>query len=334
MRTLFALLTCLSIINLALADDDDDVKPSKPASNSDTSKLQLASATEKLAGIKTQALQATQQQAEFTAFGKVMNLEPLLQLRQQYLAANAQQQSAKARYTEAQLNLTRTQNLHSQDIVSSRRLQEQQAQSLADRANLDASAYQQQTLLENSKLEWGNTLSTWFTTSNHPQAEQFLKHSAQLIQITLPANSELGQGVSQIVIDAHGQRQNAIAATLISASPHIDPLTQGQRYFFKTQAKSLPYGSHITAWIAGHGKPTNGVLIPASAIVRQTGQSFVFIKTADGQFNRRPLPQLLNTPQGYLALDNVQVGEQVVISGAQTLLSEQLKSQIPDEDDD
>ena len=96
----------------------------------------------------------------------------------------------------------------------------------------------------------------------------------------------------------------------------------------------MPYGSHITAWIAGHGKPTNGVLIPASAIVRQTGQSFVFIKTADGQFNRRPLPQLLNTPQGYLALDNVQVGEQVVISGAQTLLSEQLKSQIPDEDDD
>jgi multidrug resistance efflux pump len=160
MRTLFALLTCLSIINLALADDDDDdVKPSK--ANNDASKLQLASPTEKLAGIKTQALQAAQQQAEFSAFGKVVSLEPLLQLRQQYLAANAQQQSAKARYTEAQLNLTRTQNLHSQDIVSSRRLQEQQAQSLADRANLDASAYQQQTLLENSKLEWGSTLSSW-----------------------------------------------------------------------------------------------------------------------------------------------------------------------------
>ena len=334
MRTLFALLTCLSIIHLAIADDDDEVKPSKPISNSDASTLQLASTTEQLAGIKTQALQAAQQPAELTAFGKVVNLKPLLQLRQQYLAANAQQQSAKARYTEAQLNLTRTQNLHSQDIVSSRRLQEQQAQAQADRANLDASAYQQQTLLENSKLEWGNTLSAWFTTINHPQAEQFLKHSAQLIQITLPANSELGEGVGQIFIDAHGQRQNAIPATLISASPHIDPLTQGQRYFFKTQAKSLPYGSHITAWIAGNGKPTNGVLIPASAIVRQMGQSFVFIKTADGQFNRRPLPQLINTPQGYLALDSVQVGEHVVISGAQTLLSEQLKSQIPDEDDD
>jgi hypothetical protein len=43
---------------------------------------------------------------------------------------------------------------------------------------------------------------------------------------------------------------------------------------------------------------------------------------------------LLNTPQGYLALDNVQSGEEVVITGAQTLLSQQLKSQIPDEDDD
>lgn len=333
MRTLFALLTCLSIINLAIAADDDDVKPGTPSASHDTSKLQLASSTEKLAGIKTQTLQAAQQQAEFVAYGKVVNLEPLLQLRQQYLAANAQQQSAKARYTEAQLNLTRTQNLHSQDIVSSRRLQEQQAQAQADRANLDSSLYQQQTLLENSKLEWGNTLSAWFTSNNHPQAEQFLKHSAQLLQITLPANSELDPNVSQIFIDAHGQRQNAIPASLISASPHIDPLTQGRRYFFKTQAKSLPYGSHISAWIAGNGKPTNGVLIPAAAIVRQMGQSFVFIKTSDGQFNRRPLPQLLNTAQGYLALDNVQVGEEVVISGAQTLLSEQLKSQIPDEDD-
>lgn len=334
MRTLFALLSCVCFLNPALADDDD-IPPQKPAAKTAPSPANSENTIEQLAGIKTQTLTASTESAEFISYGKVLNLDALLQLRQQYLAAITQQSSAKARHNEAHLNLARTENLHQQSIVSNRRLQEQQALAQADKALLDASTYQQQTLLNNCRLDWGETLSAWFCSTNHPETAAFLNHQAQLVQITLPANHQLPSQVKQIWIDAHGQRQTAIVASLISASPQIDTVSQGQNYFFKIQNRRIPYGSHLTAWIpTGDHPTTTAVEIPASAIVRHLGQNQVFIKDKNGHFQRISLNQLSKTATGYLTTDGVQAGDQIVVTGAQTLLSQELKAQIPDEDDD
>lgn len=286
------------------------------------------------AGIKTQRLQATTQQSELTARGLVSNLEPLLMLRQQYLSAQAQQDSAQARYQEANLNLSRTQNLYQQDIVSTRRLQEQQAQWQNDKANLAASSYQQQTIMAASRLQWGDKLTTWFTQNNNQQAEQFLNHSAQLLQITLPANTHLPDGLQTIAVDAHGRREQAITATLISAAPQVDPITQGERYFFKSEGQKLAYGAHIQAWIPLGTEKNSGVIIPETAVVWHLGQAFVFIKAEDGTFKRRLLPALNQSETGYFVSSGFTPAEEIVTTGAQTLLSQELKDLIPNEDND
>lgn len=333
MRTLIALLSCVCLLNPALADDDDSPSQ-KPVSKTTTSSANSKATLEQRAGIKTETVMASSESAEFISYGKVLNLDALLQLRQQYLAAITQQSSAKARHTEANLNLARTENLHQQAIVSSRRLQEQQALARADKAQLDASTYQQQTLINNCRLDWGETLSAWFCSANHPETAAFLNHQAQLVQITLPANRQLPSQVKQIWIDEHGQRQKAIVANLISASPQIDPISQGQNYFFKIQNRRIPYGSHLSAWIPTGDQENSAVAIPASAIVRHLGQNQVFIKDNNGHFQRVSLNKLIKTATGYVATDGVQAGDQIVVTGAQTLLSEELKAQIPDEDDD
>jgi len=332
------LIACLSS-HLAYAVPDDDDKPQASAGKTeavpgDSANIRLDPKAQQLAGIKTQRLQAVQQQPEFTAYGTALGLERLLQLRQQYLAAHAQQDSAKAKYTEAHLNLTRTQNLHTQDIVSTRRLQEQQAQWQADKANLDASGYQQQSILAASRLEWGNTLTEWFVQTQGKAAEPFMARASQLLQITLPANTSLSPDIRGIYIDERGQRHTAVKATLISAAPQVDPISQGERYFFKTEGRRMPFGAHVTAWIAADGQQTTGVVIPESALVRHMGQAFVFIKTADDEFSRRALPQFTPGKHGYFATGSLQPGDEIVTTGAQTLLSQQLKNLIPSEDDD
>ncbi|WP_415879159.1 efflux RND transporter periplasmic adaptor subunit [Methylomonas sp. TEB] len=322
----------------AKADDDDaptrTAQPKPAGSNVAPDVLQLDSAAQKLAGIQTQTLVAVKQTPEFAAYGTVVNPEPLLSIRQQFLAASAQQDSAQARYSEAAQNLNRTRDLHHQDIVSTRRLQEQQAIWQADKANLAANSYQQQLIAANSRLVWGDTLSNWFTHAQDKNAMQLLEHRAQLLQITLPANSRLDPGVKLIHIHERGQRQAALPAELISAAPQVDPVSQGPRYFFKCADCQLPFGTHITAWVPEGGQVSSGVTIPQPALVWHLGQAFVFIKTDAEHFSRRPLKQYSSTSQGYFVADDLRPGEEIVTTGAQTLLSQQLKGLIPDEDKD
>ncbi|OQW75530.1 MAG: hypothetical protein BVN35_07665 [Proteobacteria bacterium ST_bin11] len=340
MRTAAFLAVWLGVFSpipsAALADDDDaptSTAQTKPSGvTADPAVLELDPTGQKLAGVKTQTLAKVRQTPEFAAYGTVVNPEPLLNIRQQFLAASALQDSAQARYSEAEQNLHRTRDLHQQDIVSTRRLQEQQAIWQADKANLAANSYQQELITANSRLVWGDTISNWFTKAQDKNATQLLEHRAQLLQITLPANSRLDPTVSTIRIHERGQRNAALPATLVSAAPQVDPVSQGLRYFFRCMDCRLPFGSHLTAWIPEGGLGDSGVTIPQSAVVWHLGQAFVFIQTDAAHFSRRALNQHSNTSQGYFVASGIEPGEDVVITGAQTLLSQQLKGLIPDED--
>ena len=329
----FACLTAYLIssnLNAGVDDDDDNRSPiTREVSVTESSK------TQNQAGIITQRIKLAVRQPEFNAYGTVLSLEPLLNLRQQYLAAQSQENSAEARYYEADQNLSRTRNLHQQDIVSTRRLQEQQAQWQNYKANLATSRNQQETILATSRMQWGDKLTEWFTQNHGKQAEQFLNHQAQLLQITLPANTRLAPEIFSVDVDERGRRDQAIKATLISPAPQVDPTTQGERYLFKSEGRKLPYGAHISVWIAsGKQGESSGVLIPENAVVWHLGQAFVFIKSEDGNFNRRLLPELIPSKEGYFMEKGFKPGEEIVTTGAQTLLSQELKNLIPREDDD
>jgi hypothetical protein len=336
---LFCLILCLSICtpNMAVADDDDNhasvsINQTSKTDNDEIIKLSVNSQI--LAGVKTQILAAVHQQPEITAYGTIISLEPLLQLRQQFLATRAQQDSAKAKYIEAQLNFARTENLHKQEIVSTRRLQEQEALWRSEKANLNASDYQQQAILASSRLEWGNILTDWFVLSQSKDAEQFLNQSTQLLQITLPVNYHLNPQIHSILIDEQGQRNNAIQAFLISPSPKIDPISQGERYFFKSKGRKLPYGSHITAWINNDSRDITGVIVPKTALVWHLGQAFVYVKTKENMIVKKLIPEFSPDKNGFFVTGSLQPNDEIVTIGAQTLLSLQLKALIPAEDSD
>lgn len=333
----FACLTfCLLSAPLSLANDDDQALPKHDhaAQTPQSPSVDDDAGLQQYADIKTQPLVSSTIQPEFVAYGVVLGLEPLLALRQQYLAAQALQDSAAAKYQEADANLSRTRSLHQSDIVSTRRLQEQQAQWQTDKANLATSSYQQQTILASGRLQWGDTLTTWFTQHHGKQAERFLNHRAQLLQITLPANTSLPPGLKSLAVGTQGRRDLAIRATLISQAPQVDPITQGERYFFECEGHNLPFGAYLNAWIPSGSPGKTGVLIPESAVVWHLGQAHIFIKTAEGQFSRRTLTELVPDKNGYFAAAGFEPGEEIVITGAQTLLSDQLKNLIPNEDKD
>lgn len=316
-----SLLTCSALVFAETPSSDE---------------LVLSAESAQQAALQIQPLQAAPSAGEIQTFGMVVDLSPLIEIRQQWQMNRTQQDAARARQQASQQSLKRTEQLFQQDIISNRQLQEQRAISSQDQAVATSSRYQQETLLASARLQWGAKLTTWATQSNPASLEPWLQAKNQLIQITLPGSTSLPNGLKTIAIEPHGQRQHAVSASLIDSAPQIDQVTQGRRYFFKTENQHLPVASQLTVWIGDNQNGNNAVWLPESSVVWQQGQAWVFITKLPLHFTRIALNQPQRSGQGYIAGLPLTVGQSIVTQGAQTLLSQVLKSQNThqDEDDD
>jgi hypothetical protein len=63
-------------------------------------------------------------------------------------------------------------------------------------------------------------------------------------------------------------------------------------------------------------------------------QAFVFVKTTDENFSRLNITDYTAANDGYFIQDAIKPDDQIVVKGAQMLLSEELKGQIPKGNDD
>jgi hypothetical protein len=115
----------------------------------------------------------------------------------------------------------------------------------------------------------------------------------------------------------------------VALAAAVDPKTQGQPFIFRVPdpSFSLRPGLSVTAYLEVPGPRRQGVVIPRSAVVRQSGKTWVYVQTALDQFARREVSLEDPTAEGWFAR-SISAGDRVVTTGAQTLLSEEFKSQI------
>jgi multidrug efflux pump subunit AcrA (membrane-fusion protein) len=324
---LTVLLSTALLINVALADDDDDDKPAKKAS----AVVSLDSKAQQKTGIETLKLKPATYHAEFTAYGKVLNIQPLAELRHRYLTALTEHAAAQAKFKQAELATARQQTLYEQGVSAKRNLEDHQAQWQVDKAQLQAARFQDQIIKQEAELAWGKTLSDWIFADIHNKLQALLSGQKKLLQITLPANQQLADGLTHIMIASAGNRSKAQVAELIATAPQTDNSSQGNSYFFSTAAKNLSIGMAITAWISDPNSQLSGVMIPKSALLWSLDQALVYVKNKD-TFNRRAINHYTLTNDGYFVSEGLKPDEELVITGGQQLLSEQMRGQIPDED--
>lgn len=109
---------------------------------------------------------------------------------------------------------------------------------------------------------------------------------------------------------------------------------QGEAFLFRltNNVFGLRPGVAVTAFLDVPGPSQPGVIIPQSAVVRFQGSGFAYVQTASDAFVRRQVSLDRPTGAGYFTTENFQAGDRVVVAGAQTLLSEEFKSQVSDTD--
>jgi hypothetical protein len=326
------LLCAVFSMTVGMADDDDAKPTQKVQRLAGQTVIRLDAKAQQQSGLETLILKPATYHAEFTAYGKVLAIQPLIELRQRYLLALTERNSSSAKFKQAEQNVSRQQALYQEGISAKRNLQDQRAQWQIDKAQLEAAHFRNQTIKEEAELTWGKTVSAWVLASDTAKLDALLSGQQKLLQITLPSGQQLADDVKTIAIEASGNRGKAYQAEFISAAPQTDAGTQGSSYFFQTRAKNPRVGMNVTAWIPEQDSQLSGVIIPKSALLWSMELAFVYIKTDDETFSRRLINHYSISGEGYFVSEELKPDEELVITGGQMLLSEEMRGQIPDED--
>jgi hypothetical protein len=331
--TLKAVLLLLSSVAFTMARADDvEVVTTDAQRKSSHTELVIDSKTQALSGLKTILAKPLRHNAEFEAIGKVVSIQPLLALRERYLVAQAELNGAKAKLKQADQSLKRQEALYRQGIAAKRSLQEQQALGLVDKATIDVSYAKLMAIANEAQLLWGKELAEWVLIDKVAKVKEFLLGQQQLLQITLPSNKQLANEIKTIAIEPYGQRNKARPGVLISRANQVDNNMQGESYFFQVKGDGLNVGMKVSAWIPEPTLGQTGVVVPESALIWYLDQAYVYIKVSKDAFIRRTIKSFSVAPGGYFIIDDLKTGEEIVTTGGQMLLSEELRGQLPDED--
>ncbi len=284
--------------------------------------LTIGRRAQQLSGISTQMLTAEKRSRSIKAYGEVLDLRNLFSLVTSFEAAKAasmksifQLEISRNKYVRAKLLFGSTK------YVSLEQLQAARAAYYSDLADSESAFGNLSGLKGQITEEWGKRISH-LVTSSSSFVTRLMSNGISMMLVTIqePARSYNAPGTALVrAIDG-----NLIEAHLISISPVSNPQIQGVSYFYETpNSSNLPAGTNVVAYLDG-GKVMNGVRVPSSAIVWYDGTPWIFIKTGATSFERREISLTIPTADGWFIHNGVKPGEDVVVNGAQLLLSQEL----------
>ena len=308
---------------------ESEVKTESHASeNHGENIVTLSDSTQKSSGIETIRLAPSHWQPEFQGYGTVIDVAPLLELRSRYFMALADKQIAQTAVQASEHDFQRLHLLNQDNKnVSDRIVQIAEATYQSDLAKLEASKIAITGIHDTLLQQWGATLTK---EAEQATPSKLFNQQNVLIQVLLPDQVEQA---NKILINPSNQHGTDIIATYVSPALHADNLHQGRTVFFRAGSPLLRTGMRVAAKFPKAEKPLAGVHVPESAVLWYLGQAWVYLQKSDESFVRKPLPSEYMQSDGWFDT-HLHPGDRVVTTGAQLLLSEELKFQIKNENED
>ena len=239
-----------------------------------------------------------------SGFARVLDPAPLLALLSdtEGAAATAQASAAEA---------ARTATLVKDSTVSAKANEAAQAQARTDAAKLTQ-------LTQRLSLEWGPYFAALPAPALQQLGADLTRAKAAIVRIDAPAGAGI-KGASQAQLDfgALGQVTAKVVGVARTAdlklqSPGLIAIVTGP------DAAYLSAGLTATTQLFG-ASDGDGVLIPNSALLRQDGQVFAFVKTGVKGFDKRVVHPARLTAQGIVVASGFHAGDIVVVQGATAL---------------
>jgi multidrug efflux pump subunit AcrA (membrane-fusion protein) len=206
------------------------------------------------------------------------------------------------------------------DNASARALEAAEAATKRDRLAVEEVRLQLAT-------EWGKALPA--ETNLLAFARSLATLQAVLVRLDLPTGEALLESPTGAQLVVPGI-PHPLPARLLGRAPTTNPQVQGTGFLFAlTNAPpSLTPGLAVSGLLQLPGKPLDGVIVPNAAVVRSSGHTWVYVQVNDITFARREISVDHPVPGGWFVTDGITAHDRVVTTGAETLLSEELRTQI------
>ncbi len=298
--------------------------------------VNISLAAQQNSGIKTAKVAVAQFQGEIKSFGNVVSIDSLIEAKTSYL--NLKNNASVARATSVQ-NMQQYQRLKTlnddEKNVSDRVVQEALGIVNADKAQLTANELQIRNLQNNVKLQWGEALAKLVFADNlPPHLANLLDRKNVLIQMTLPLSTATPKPGASIIVTPINDADTRIKAVYVSPASTSDANVFGKTFYYSAPAEQLRIGMRVSVELSNSASDTvSGVIVPSSAVVWYAGTPWAYFKQKPDQFLRKPISTDTEVETGWFNRE-LDANNEVVVSGAQLLLSEEFKYLIKNENDD
>ena len=273
--------------------------------------IKMSDETQGDAGIQVANPAAAQFSPELKGYGRVEDPTALA-------TALSELTGARAVYVASSNELARLKILESQGNASARATQAAEAAATHDLLAVESAE-------DRLMLAWGPAIAQRSDLAG--VLKSLTAGDAALVRVFLPAGeSPPSPPEGARVVSLSG---GSVNADFLGSVGSVDPQTLGRGYFLllKPNMLRLAPGEAVTAYLKLSGDALAGVIIPRAAVVRTEGTGWVYVLGGGGTaFTRTPIALDHSTEAGWFVTQGVTAADYVVVTGAQTLLSEELKA--------
>lgn len=308
-----------------------------PDEKAEQGRLRIPETERRAGGIEMAALQAADAEAGVEVSGTIVDLRTLLEARARYATQSAEIRGLRAAAHSAEAEAKRAAALFQDDRnVSERVMLQTQADAKAARERLAMAEAALRGQQEGLRAEWGGTLAEMAVNASSAGFTALARGDEVLAQVTVPFELDARIAARRLLLSPAGGEAR-VRAQYVSAAPTAGRTgAVGASHFYRVAAGPFRVGARVTGQLSsGEGK-AGGVIVPERAVVWFAGRPWVYVRDEKDRdaFERTAVVADRLLPGGWFNATGLEAGQEVVVTGAQLLLSEELEFQIRNENED
>lgn len=286
------------------------------------------------AGIQTVVLDNVAYRSDEKLFGQVVEVKDLLLAREKIITLanefsikSSEEVHTRRQYEVAKILFSDRRNISEKELM--------QAKQSYLRAESEKIVLQSQVhaFKDIARATWGATIAHWLENEDSSYFKSLASQETRLTRFAVPQQNKKEAILSGIEIAPAGSPSDTVFAEYVSEAPNVDLGSGMVNIYFLVKAE-FPTGTRLVGSMPTDMNIAQGVFVPNRATVWHSGKPWIYKQLGGDVFSRVEIDARVDLGEGWFEPEALKSGDRVVVSGAQLLLSEELKYQIRNENED